>query len=51
MKGDPDANFPMRDVYVDTGQPHRGHGGARLLSLPSHDKQSEDGPEPLEFPL
>ena len=51
MKGDPGANFPMRDVYVDTCQPHGGQGGAHLLSLPSHDKRTEDRPVPLEFPL
>ncbi|KAL6209713.1 hypothetical protein ACLB2K_020653 [Fragaria x ananassa] len=51
MKCDPSASFPMRDVYVDTGQPHGGQGGARLLSLPSHDKQNDTGPKPLEFPF
>ena len=43
-----DTDCPMRDVYVDTGQRHGGQGEARLLSLPVHDKQTEDGPAPLE---
>ena len=42
MKGDPRASFPVRDIYVDTGQMHGGHGVTRLLSLIHHHDQGHD---------
>ncbi|KAL6213243.1 hypothetical protein ACLB2K_012690 [Fragaria x ananassa] len=42
MRGDQIASFLMRDVYVDTGQPHGGQGGARLPSLFNLHDQGHD---------
>ncbi|KAL6208037.1 hypothetical protein ACLB2K_018989 [Fragaria x ananassa] len=39
MKGDQGASFPMRDVYVDTGQAHGGQGVVHLHSLIILEKQ------------
>ncbi|KAL6220363.1 hypothetical protein ACLB2K_008119 [Fragaria x ananassa] len=42
MKGVQEASFLMRDIYVDTGQLHGGHGVTRLLSLIHHHDQGHD---------